>query len=769
MGRELLTLRDVSKYYTSGQSVVMGLNRVNLTFRAGEFVAITGESGSGKSTLAKILAGILPYESGELYLSGLPTSHYDGSDWERYRSDSISFISQSYDILPGCSVERNVVSALRLTGMDKAEAAVRAKEILLEVELWEMRSRRAAKLSSGQKQRLSIARALAKPAPILIADEPTGNLDSENSEKVISLLSAAAKDRLVIIITHEFDEVADHATRHITLQDSVVSSDTALRPCPTLDENIPAPRKRVPPKGLSFYTAHLQITSRPVWSAIMLVFFALSAFAVFAFCGTFIVNLDDTPTRIYDNSAFRNGDKERIVVIRADGEALTDDDIRSLLTVSHVESLEPYGLVSDVNYFYREGVDYFMHYSASGGSMLTDATHIDETPTLENFSLFVQTIPDLPEGKEFLTAGRLPENMYEIVAGDERLLGETITVYIQDVKTWAKTAYLTLDMTVVGTTDYGAHLYFHEQLGRSFTTHLLNGSAFTLPDIEDADSDLMHCSVTATRTLQNFSDRLNAEIESGTKMVAMTFTGYGSLNKWLSLLDQDGFHLLCFGSGSDDLILQLSDTPHAQTVLYSIIVSMKSYDRLVEQGYGAQMCLYIDNYAYTDEVIEELRALGYGAASPYRLGSNRINETKAAERMQTLKVCLLALIAVVLLQIVVLRAMFSMETEEYRLLANLGLRCTNARRSVLWQVIAFSLGGEALAVAAIALCNSLTIERIVSILRYLPVPYMLLTWVIHFAAGLLASVWITNALRRQVYPIAGIQADFDMEEEEVAV
>ena len=744
----------------------MGLSKVNLTFRAGEFVAITGESGSGKSTLAKILAGILPYESGELYLAGLPTSHYDGSDWERYRSDAISFISQSYDILPGCSVERNVVSALRLTGMDKSEAAVRAKEILQEVELWEMRSRRAAKLSSGQKQRLSIARALAKPAPILIADEPTGNLDGENSEKVISLLAAAAKDRLVIIITHEFDEVADLATRHITMQDSVVSADVALREAvPAVS---PAPRKRVPPKGLSFYTAHLQITSRPVWSAIMLVFFALSAFAVFAFCGTFIVNLDDTPTRIYDNSAFRNGDKERIVVIRADGEALTDDDIRSLLTVSHVISLEPYGLVSDVNYFYREGVDYFMHYSASGGSMLTDATHIDETPTLENFSLFVQTIPDLPEGKEFLTAGRLPENMYEIVAGDERLLGETITVYIQDVKTWAKTAYLTLDMTVVGTTDYGAHLYFHEQLGRSFTTHLLHGSAFTMPDVEDADGDLMRCSVTATRTLQNFVDRLNAEIENGVTMTGMTFTSYGALSKWLSFLDQEGFHLRCFGSGTDDLILQLDATPHAQKVLYSIVVSMKSYEQLVEHGYGAQMCLYIDNYAYTDEVIEELRALGYGAASPYRLGSNRINETKAAERMQTLKVCLLALIAVVLLQIVVLRAMFSMETEEYRLLANLGLRCKSAKRSVLWQVIGFALGGEALAVAAIALCNSLSIERIVSILRYLPVPYMLLTWVIHFAAGLLTTAWIANALRRQVYPVTGIRADLDMEEEEVA-
>ena len=265
MGRELLSLQDISKYYTSGQSVVMGLNRVNLTFHAGEFVAITGESGSGKSTLAKIIAGILPYESGELLIAGAPTSHYDSSDWERYRRDSISFISQSYDILPGCSVERNVISALRLTGMEKADATARAKEILQEVELWELRGRRAAKLSSGQKQRLSIARALAKPAPILIADEPTGNLDGENSAKVVALLAAAAKDRLVIIITHEFDEVADHATRHITMQDSVVSADVALRGLPQAENDVSAPiRKRTVPKGLSLYTALLQVSSRPV-------------------------------------------------------------------------------------------------------------------------------------------------------------------------------------------------------------------------------------------------------------------------------------------------------------------------------------------------------------------------------------------------------------------------------------------------------------------------------------------------------------------------
>ena len=763
MGRELLTLQDISKYYTSGQSVVMGLNRVNLTFRAGEFVAITGESGSGKSTLAKIVAGILPYESGELLIAGTPTSHYDSSDWERYRRDSISFISQSYDILPGCSVERNVISALRLTGMNKSDAAVRAREILQEVELWEMRGRRAAKLSSGQKQRLSIARALAKPAPILIADEPTGNLDGENSAKVVELLAAAAKDRLVIIITHEFGEVADHATRHITMQDSVVSADIALRERTQTENNAPAPvRKRAAPKGLSLYTAFLQVSSRPVWSSIMLAFFALTAFAVFAFLGTFIVNLDDTNTRIYDNSAFRNGDKERIVVIRSDGEKLTGEDIERLLTVSHVESMEPYGLVSDVNYFYREGVDYFLHYNAVGGGMLTDATYVDATPTFESFGLFVQTIPALPGGREFLTGGRLPENMFEVVAGNEALLGETITVYIQDNKNWGKTAYLGLEMTVVGTTDCGSHLYFHEQLGRSITTQLLNSYVFILPNMEDPDSNEMRCSEATTRTLNHYVEQFAEQYEDGLRQVS--FTGRGSLDKWISCLTIEGFHVCFSGMDTDELILELGDA-HSYKLHNAIVVSVNTYEQLVERDYGGQMCLYVDNYAYTDEVLEELHALGYGALSPYRLSSNKINETRAAERMQTLKICLLALVAVVLLQIVVLRAMFSMEMEEYRLLANLGLRCKNAKSSVLWQVVGFAVSGETLAAAAIALCGAMKIERIVSILRYLPVPYMLLTWAVHLAACLLSTAWIAHALRRQVYPVTGARSDLMMDEE----
>ena len=172
----------------------MGLNSINLTFHRGEFVAITGESGSGKSTLSNVISGILPYESGELYFGGKPTSHFDSIDWERYRRDHISYISQSYGILPGATVLKNVVTALRLAGMDRKEASKSAREILEEVELWEFRRRRAARLSSGQKQRLSIARALAKPAPILIADEPTGNLDTLTADELMKLLDISEKE-----------------------------------------------------------------------------------------------------------------------------------------------------------------------------------------------------------------------------------------------------------------------------------------------------------------------------------------------------------------------------------------------------------------------------------------------------------------------------------------------------------------------------------------------------------------------------------------------
>ncbi len=752
MGKETLSLREVSKYYTSGSSVVMALNAVSLTFHTGEFVAITGESGSGKSTLAKIMAGILPYESGEMLLLDRPTSHYGGADWEHYRSDSISFISQSYDILPGCSVLLNVVSALRLTGMEKKAAAKRAEEILQEVELWDMKNRRAAKLSSGQKQRLSIARALAKPAPILIADEPTGNLDKENSDKVVRLLHAAAKDRLVVIITHEFSEVADYATRHIKLQDGIVSFDTVLRPYEDAADAAPV-RKRTVPKGLSLYTALLQMGSRPVWSSVMLLFFTLTAFAVFTFLGTFLMNLDDSSTRVYDNSAFRNGNKQRIVVVRADGEPFTEEDVSALLTVEHVNSIERFGFVCDVNYYYREDIDYFLHYRPIGNSADTDATHVEIEVTYSKSNLFVRTVPTLADDSAFLTGGRLPENMFEVVAGDESLLGESFTVYLCDKKNWGVGSQVGIPVTVVGTTDYGSHLYFHDQVGRSITGYILQSHCFVLPNYTEDLGGGFRCSDTLFSQLNFYKDS-----------IGVRFDGNSSMKGWLQSVSEDGLVLDAYGNAGDTLTLPLTGI-HPYRLIYTIEVSPEHYEVLVAENAGTQLCIFMEDYAYTDVVLEQVQALGYGALSPYKLSSNRQDEAKAAERMQTLKVCLMVLIAVLALQVVVLRAMFSVEMEEYRLLADLGLRRKNAARSVLWQNALFALGGEAIAVAAIAVCSGRGVERIVSILHYLPAAEALLTWAIHFGAVALSSLWIIHAVNRSVYPATSVKPDLSLDEE----
>ena len=796
MGKEILTLRDVSKYYTSGQSVVMGLNSISLTFGIGEFVAITGESGSGKSTLAKVLAGILTYESGEMLVGGRPTSHYDGSDWERYRGEAISFISQSYDIIPGCTVLRNVVSALRLTGMEKDEAAIRAEEILREVELWEMKNRRAAKLSSGQKQRLSIARALAKPAPVLIADEPTGNLDPENSAKVIELLSAAAHDRLVIMITHEFDEAADHATRRIVLRNGVVVSDVNLRPVSGGQERTQAPRPRQR-KKLGFYTARLQAGARPVWSAAMLLFFALTAFAVFAFLGTFIVNLDDSSTRIYDTSAFRNGDPERIAVIRTDGERFTQEDFDALMALENVERLERYGYVTDVSYFYRDDVDVFYHFNSVMVG-LGEVTGVTRDVTLEGNGLFLKTVPLAAEDTGFLTAGRLPKTMYEVVAaGGPELIGQRFPVYISDMRNWNRTAYLLFVVEVVGVTDQGEHLYFSDQLGRSLTDYAMPNE-----DLEDINGTqglvIMPYEYEAL-----IDERLLDPPEGVVYQLPAYYHSEPILNvgeleqKWPvfdragnPVLDEDGnqktisqfeykIEFMCREQSFGALSYQRAVWPkdrdlyifngyeasgfHGSTYQNALTVAAEAFDLLVSDEYGDQISLFITDFAYTERVLEELSAMGYRAVSPYTNGTTKQDPELAAERMQTLKVCLLALAAAVLLQVVVLRAMFTVETEDFRLLANLGLDRRTARRSVFWQVLLFGAGGQVLAFIALFICGRAGVERIVSMLHYLPWPYLILLSAVHFTASLLTALWVMGAVRRQVYPFAGLRLDLKME------
>lgn len=788
----VLSLENVSKFYSSQTSVVVGLSNMNLRFSRGEFVAITGESGSGKSTLSNVIGGILGYESGEMLFEGKPTSHYDSSDWERYRRDHISYISQDYGILPGASVMSNVVSALRLAGVEKAAAKERAKDILRQMELWPLRNRRASKLSSGQKQRLSIGRALAKPAPILIADEPTGNLDPENSAKVIDLLAQAAKSRLVLLVTHEFGEVKEHATRHIRLHDGVVVVDTQLCAANEPEEIPQLPTKAR--KEMSLFVTGLQLRSRPVWTALMTLLFTLSALAVVAFMGTFVVALDDTNTKLYDPSSFINGSPERIVVSRNDLLPMTQEDYDAIANLKYVTQLERNGYVSDAQYAYREGVDYTKHYKEVEYEW---GSHTEVTFTFHSDAPYIQLVPVLPQGQNFLKEGRLPESFYEVVANtaDGFQIGDEVLVFLANRRYWPNSAYLEFSFEVVGLTDQGEGLYFSDDMGRYFqhVAHTHGNAQYYqfLPQEMEEWRVTQYDDIPRELLPEDFSFYL----KDGECMPHQSI-------RVRKQPEEDLFGSLTMRVPNVNLINQSKDplatanlvslsTPREYEVEYWEELTQSTIKRTIQSAYAhyrdyftnlmfvsyntfnelcwnqisEQVSITIEDYAYAQRVMDELKDKGYLAISPYRLGSTKVVEEKAQQREQTLTVCLLALLAVVVLQILVLRALCGVQLGSYRLLRNIGLVRKSAKRSVYWQFLLFTILGQLITAAVLCYCWEANVEKVVRLLRYLPPTNLAALSLLHLAGAMTAAFWSVRALQKQIYPVADRFVDLQMDEE----
>lgn len=225
----MLELKKVSKYYYNKGMVTSGLDKVSLNLSVGEFIAITGESGSGKTTLLNVIAGLDTYEDGEMLINGKETSHYMEKDYELYRKKYISNIFQTFNLVNSYTVYQNIELVLLLNGENKKDIKDKVIELIKKVDLYKYRNTKVSKLSGGQKQRVGVARALAKNTPIILADEPTGNLDKRSSESIIELLKEVSKDKLVIIVTHNYDQIEKYVTRKITMNDGKVISDQKIK------------------------------------------------------------------------------------------------------------------------------------------------------------------------------------------------------------------------------------------------------------------------------------------------------------------------------------------------------------------------------------------------------------------------------------------------------------------------------------------------------------------------------------------------------------
>ena len=248
----MLQLKEIVKKYGSGDNIVTALNGVSVTFRENEFVAILGHSGCGKTTMLNIIGGLDHYTSGDLIINGVSTKKYKDRDWDAYRNHSIGFIFQSYNLIPHQTVLANVELALTISGISKSERRKRAKEALEKVGLGNQLHKKPNQMSGGQMQRVAIARALINNPDILLADEPTGALDSETSIQVMELLKEIAKDKLVIMVTHNPELAEDYATRIVKIKDGQITDDSDPYEPEKPDEKVEAKKKRV---SMSFLTA----------------------------------------------------------------------------------------------------------------------------------------------------------------------------------------------------------------------------------------------------------------------------------------------------------------------------------------------------------------------------------------------------------------------------------------------------------------------------------------------------------------------------------
>ena len=222
----LLSLKGITKKYYVGDTEVEALRGIDINFRESEFVAILGQSGCGKTTLLNIIGGLDRYTSGDLEINGISTKKYKDKDWDRYRNHSIGFVFQSYNLIPHQTVLANVELALTISGVSKTERRRRATEALKRVGLGDQIKKKPNQMSGGQVQRVAIARALVNDPDILLADEPTGALDTETSVAVMEILKEVAKDKLVIMVTHNPDLAEKYATRTVRLLDGKIISDS---------------------------------------------------------------------------------------------------------------------------------------------------------------------------------------------------------------------------------------------------------------------------------------------------------------------------------------------------------------------------------------------------------------------------------------------------------------------------------------------------------------------------------------------------------------
>lgn len=711
-----IKLQNISKYYYSETAVTQALQGINLEFRMGEFVAITGESGSGKSTLLRIISGMDTFDDGELYVDGQPTFQYDEDDWEEYRRTKIGFVFQDYSLIGHYTAKENIVSALLIMGVPEKEAGDKAIHYLERVGLSAQRDQRASKLSSGQKQRLSIARALAKDTDIIVADEPTGNLDSETGAQIVKLLRDLSQDHLVIMVTHNYEQVEKYVTRKVRLHDGSlildvsenmdtdqksdvsentdtdqkleVSENMDTEQKPEMSENVDNNEKtsagkksesneeRLRDHTIGRIFVRMNAVRQPEKIALFMGFFLAAAIVSFLFIGQLLMNADDIYTKEYSATSFARKDDKRISLRRKDQKFMTKKDIDRLTKMKHVVSVDQYDIVNDINYYFEEGKDYRQEYgynrmSTSNEGWMYDSQNVEYVKKDQ----YMRSSSCLK--KSDLAKGSLPKKIDEVVLYDrgKYKVGDTITFFYTSDVLWSSTEnYIQRKMKVSGLLkNKDKQVYFSPEICTMLQSTVTGGKVF----YEYAYNQQLgkyQGQATLWPIVGDIVKKDNELCVSGAYEAAV----YRAEDNDLTLLDQSG--LLHIDQYDKDMkskdVKQIENVETGEKIngcgANFAEVSQNIYEKYYRTE-SRQASVYITSYAKMDHVLKALDKAGYEAVSTLRFGADEYDSDLVQERLRTIGIAVAILLVMMAAEILILRSIFKIQIKDQKILKFMGM------------------------------------------------------------------------------------------------
>lgn len=711
-----IKLQNISKYYYSETAVTQALQGINLEFRMGEFVAITGESGSGKSTLLRIISGMDTFDDGELYVDGQPTFQYDEDDWEEYRRTKIGFVFQDYSLIGHYTAKENIVSALLIMGVPEKEAGDKAIHYLERVGLSAQRDQRASKLSSGQKQRLSIARALAKDTDIIVADEPTGNLDSETGAQIVKLLRDLSQDHLVIMVTHNYEQVEKYVTRKVRLHDGSlildvsenmdtdqksevsentdtdqkldVSENMDTEQKPEMSENVDNNEKtsagkksesneeRLRDHTIGRIFVRMNAVRQPEKIALFMGFFLAAAIVSFLFIGQLLMNADDIYTKEYSATSFARKDDKRISLRRKDQKFMTKKDIDRLTKMKHVVSVDQYDIVNDINYYFEEGKDYRQEYgynrmSTSNEGWLYDSQNVEYVKKDQ----YMRSSSCLK--KSDLAKGSLPKKIDEVVLYDrgKYKVDDTITFFYTSDVLWSSTEnYIQRKMKVSGLLkNKDKQVYFSPEICTMLQSTVTGGKVF----YEYAYNQKLGKYQGQAALWPIVGDIVKKDNElcvSGAYEAAV----YRAEDNDLTLLGQSG--LLHIDQYDKDMkskdVKQIENVETGEKIngcgANFAEVSQDIYEKYYRTD-SRQASVYITSYAKMDHVLKALDKAGYEAVSTLRFGADKYDSDLVQERLRTIGIAVAILLVMMAAEILILRSIFKIQIKDQKILKFMGM------------------------------------------------------------------------------------------------